>query len=100
MKRVTERSDLASKQVPEYISGCRQFEGEDLSKYPRRFFTLIFRLSPKSSSQCLPPKGVGEGAEAGAPMGGPEPVQGGERVRIPDRGHHQSQRHDGGRRHN
>jgi hypothetical protein len=32
MKRVTERSDLASKQVPEYISGCRQFEGEDLSK--------------------------------------------------------------------
>merc|ERR1712086_493368 len=31
MKRVTERSDLASKQVPEYISGCRQFEGEDLS---------------------------------------------------------------------
>jgi hypothetical protein len=33
MKRTTERSDLASKQVPEYISGCRQFEGEDLSKY-------------------------------------------------------------------
>ena len=32
MKRVTERSDLARKQVPEYISGCRQFEGEDLGK--------------------------------------------------------------------
>ena len=32
MKRTTERSDLASKQVPEYISGCRQFEGEDLGK--------------------------------------------------------------------
>jgi len=31
MKRVTERADLASKQVPEYISGCRQFEGEDLN---------------------------------------------------------------------
>ena len=33
MKRVTERSDLPLKEVPENISGCRQFEGEDLSKY-------------------------------------------------------------------
>lgn len=33
MKRVTERSDLAAKQVPEFVSGCRQFEGEDLGKY-------------------------------------------------------------------
>lgn len=33
MKRVTDRSDLASKQVPQYVSGCRQFEGEDLGKY-------------------------------------------------------------------
>ena len=33
MKRTTERADLEAKQVPEYISGCRQFEGEDLSKY-------------------------------------------------------------------
>ena len=41
MKRVTERSDLASKQVPEYISGCRQFEGEDLSKY---FLSGLFIL--------------------------------------------------------
>jgi hypothetical protein len=32
MKRTTERADLEKKQVPEYISGCRQFEGEDLSK--------------------------------------------------------------------
>jgi len=31
MKRTTERADLEAKQVPEYISGCRQFEGEDLS---------------------------------------------------------------------
>ena len=31
MKRVTERADLAYKGLPEYISGCRQFEGEDLS---------------------------------------------------------------------
>jgi len=36
MKRVTERADLASKQVPEYISGCRQFEGEDLGKLQAR----------------------------------------------------------------
>lgn len=41
MKRVTERSDLASKQVPEYISGCRQFEGEDLSKHPY-YLNLLF----------------------------------------------------------
>lgn len=33
MKRVTERADLGGKGVPESISGCRQFEGEDLSKY-------------------------------------------------------------------
>ena len=33
MKRTTERADLVAKQLPEYISGCRQFEGEDLSKY-------------------------------------------------------------------
>ena len=32
MKRVTERADLAYKGLPEKISGCRQFEGEDLSK--------------------------------------------------------------------
>ena len=38
MKRTTERSDLASKQVPEYISGCRQFEGEDLN-YRQRMNT-------------------------------------------------------------
>lgn len=31
MKRTTERADLESKQLPEYISGCRQFEGEDLN---------------------------------------------------------------------
>lgn len=33
MKRVSERSDLIEKQVPQYVSGCRQFEGEDLGKY-------------------------------------------------------------------
>ena len=32
MKRTTERGDLAGKQGPEFISGCRQFEGEDISK--------------------------------------------------------------------
>ena len=36
MKRVTERADLAGKQVPEYISGCRQFEGEDLAYRSRQ----------------------------------------------------------------
>ena len=33
MKRTTERAELASKATPEYISGCRQFEGEDLCKF-------------------------------------------------------------------
>jgi hypothetical protein len=41
MKRVTERADLAAKQVPEFISGCRQFEGEDLSKF---LYNRIFIL--------------------------------------------------------
>lgn len=35
MKRNTERADLYGKQTPEYISGCRQFEGEDLSYHAR-----------------------------------------------------------------
>lgn len=38
MKRTTERADLSGKQVPEYISGCRQFEGEDLN-YRQRIQT-------------------------------------------------------------
>lgn len=88
MKRVTERSDLASKQVPEYISGCRQFEGEDLSKYYFRFLIGFFRLSSKSASKCRPSKRMGEGAEAGAPMGDSEPIQGGERICLSNRGHH------------
>ena len=33
MKRTTERADLGQKDTPEYISGCRQFEGEDLCKF-------------------------------------------------------------------
>ena len=37
MKRTTERADLVQKQLPEYISGCRQFEGEDLSKYQNNY---------------------------------------------------------------
>ena len=32
MKRTTERADLVQKDTPEFISGCRQFEGEDLCK--------------------------------------------------------------------
>ena len=39
MKRTTERADVAQKQVPQYISGLRQFEGEDLGKY-----TFAFRI--------------------------------------------------------
>ena len=42
MKRTTERADLAAKQVPEYISGCRQFEGEDLSKFIQVLILLLF----------------------------------------------------------
>lgn len=38
MKRTTERADLEQKQLPEYISGCRQFEGEDLN-YRERITT-------------------------------------------------------------
>ncbi len=41
MKRTTERADLVAKQLPEYISGCRQFEGEDLSKYNNDYFEQL-----------------------------------------------------------
>ena len=41
MKRNTDRADLADKSVqPEYISGCRQFEGEDLSKSIQIFYLM------------------------------------------------------------
>ena len=33
MKRVKQRADRAGQAKPEHTSGCRQFEGEDLSKY-------------------------------------------------------------------
>jgi len=36
MKRTTERGDLQQKDTPHYISGCRQFEGEDLSFAARK----------------------------------------------------------------
>ena len=44
MKRVTERSDLGGKAVPDNISGCRFFEGEDLSNYSdlMLFYISIF----------------------------------------------------------
>lgn len=101
MKRTTERADLAEKQVPEYISGCRQFEGEDLSKLMNGFsFTFHcnnYRLPIQSSDQCLPPEGVDQGAEERAPVGRRKPQ--GRRVSLccSDRCHYQSQRHDGGR---
>ena len=68
MKRVTERSDLASKQVPEYISGCRQFEGEDLSKLIAHGFYFC-RLPSKNGDKCGPSKRMGKRAKERAPMG-------------------------------
>lgn len=32
MKRTKQRADRAGQAKPEHTSGCRQFEGEDLSK--------------------------------------------------------------------
>ena len=34
MKRTKQRADRAGQAKPEHTSGLRQFEGEDLSKYP------------------------------------------------------------------
>lgn len=90
MKRVTERADLACKQVPQFISGCRQFEGEDLSKYkaPATFPGLIehsesqtlseffitdidiaypSRLQRAHDGQCSAPEAMGQGAGQRAP---------------------------------
>lgn len=44
MKRTTERADLSQKDTPEYISGCRQFEGEDLGKFISNILNLKMRL--------------------------------------------------------
>ena len=40
MKRTKQRADRAGQAKPEHVSGCRQFEGEDLSKYILRDFAL------------------------------------------------------------
>ena len=46
MKRTTERADLVQKDTPEFISGCRQFEGEDLCK-------LFYQLYWFKSKNCI-----------------------------------------------
>jgi len=33
MKRTVQRPDRTEQSMPENVSGCRQFEGEDLSKF-------------------------------------------------------------------
>ena len=33
MKRTKQRADRDGQNQPEHVSGCRQFEGEDLSKF-------------------------------------------------------------------
>ena len=43
MKRTKQRGDRAGQAKPEHASGCRQFEGEDLSK-------LQFKHKSSSSS--------------------------------------------------
>ena len=41
MKRTKQRADRAGQAKPEHVSGCRQFEGEDLSKYPLKHFFVV-----------------------------------------------------------
>jgi len=36
MQRTRERFDRPAKETPEFISGCRQFEGEDLDFAARK----------------------------------------------------------------
>ena len=40
MKRCKQRADRAGQAKPEHASGCRQFEGEDLSKLHFHFESL------------------------------------------------------------
>ena len=45
MKRTKQRADRAGQAKPEHASGCRQFEGEDLSKYhPMKHFLVAEHL--------------------------------------------------------
>jgi hypothetical protein len=65
MKRVTDRSDLASKQVPEYVSGCRQFEGEDLGKYIILSILISIKYSSprQNARKRINPEGMDQGAK-------------------------------------
>ena len=72
MKRTKQRADRAGQAKPEHVSGCRQFEGEDLSKYevkvpkphhlcPRMSINLCFVCSVpvEDDAQCIELEGLG-----------------------------------------
>jgi len=50
MKRTKQRADRAGQALPENTSGCRQFEGEDLSKC---LFLKLLRLALFEHHSCL-----------------------------------------------
>ena len=96
MKRVTERSDLASKQAPQYQSGCRQFEGEDLGKY---FASNPYILPTCYSLPCQTnptpelAKRLDQGAKKRKRLDQTKRVERRERVRRSNRCHHKDERH-------
>ena len=69
MKRVTDRSDLASKQVPQYVSGCRQFEGEDLGKYHQSNSHSFISLPPQKAAEPGSSKGLDQPTKERASVG-------------------------------
>ena len=95
MKRVTERADLTQKNIPQFISGCRHFEGEDLGKCISNLIIDRLRQQDESAGRC---------AEAVDPAIGLREaineqfrVRRGEQLRQPDQRPDPSARHDGGR---
>lgn len=50
MKRTKQRFDKEDNNPPKFVSGCRQFEGEDVGKF--HFFVILCSLFPKNGIKC------------------------------------------------
>lgn len=93
MKRTTNRFDNAQMVSEQYVSGCRQFEGEDRSKFWGSYRT---RLRWENGTQCCYLKRMGEPAKQRNGLTKSPRTRRRETIRRPDRRPEQNARHAGG----
>jgi hypothetical protein len=59
MKRTKQRFDHGEQATPQYVSGCRQFEGEDLCMLLIMKIMNIYSICRQNEAKCRYPKGLG-----------------------------------------